>query len=210
MNAQLLDLHTWGCAELSVTGRPSNLAVDILALGISLRNNVKVLSFCLWSCHSVEYPSVYIISLILLLLLRERASEYLLLIQDNNVNAQSSNLYLFLGRWDVRAWWHRWRCWDPEEILILLIINIPSVIGAAGKLMETRSLFRLKMVELGLGVFGIPRGDRQIDRWNKLSKRLRIKKMNNAHNAGTGVNIQRTKQNDNLRTKIKCPTKKGW
>lgn len=44
----------------------------------------------------------------------------------------------------------------PEEILILLIIDIPSIVSAAGELMEARGLFRLEIVEFGFCVFGIP------------------------------------------------------
>ncbi len=74
------------------------------------------------------------------------------------------------------AWWQGWRSGGPEEILILFIINVPSIVGAAGKLMETRCLFRLEVVELGLCVFGIP-AEGHIERFKWTEKRKRQKKI---------------------------------
>lgn len=64
----------------------------------------------------------------------------------------------------------------PEEILVLLIVNVPSVVGATGKLMEARGLFRLEIVELGLCVFGIPAEGQSRDQTDrKREKDLRFK-----------------------------------
>ena len=41
-----------------------------------------------------------------------------------------------------------------QEILLILIVDVPSIIGAAGELVEARGLFRLVIVELGFCVFG--------------------------------------------------------
>lgn len=41
-----------------------------------------------------------------------------------------------------------------QEILLILIVDVPSIIGAAGELVEARGLFRLVIVELGVCVFG--------------------------------------------------------
>lgn len=46
--------------------------------------------------------------------------------------------------------------WSPKEVLVLLFVDVPSVIGAAGELVEAGGFFSLEIVELGLCVFGIP------------------------------------------------------
>lgn len=54
--------------------------------------------------------------------------------------------YLDLCGCRVQARW--------QEILLILIVDVPSIIGAAGELVEARGLFRLVIVELGVCVFG--------------------------------------------------------
>lgn len=66
----------------------------------------------------------------------------------------------------------------PEEILVLLFVDVPSIIGAAGELMEARGLFRLEIVELRLCVFGIP-ADGQIERLNRQKMRKKDGKIKN-------------------------------
>lgn len=57
----------------------------------------------------------------------------------------------------VQAWRYgrSWRV-GPKEILIILIIDVPSIVSAAGKLMEATGLFRFRIVKFGLCVLVIP------------------------------------------------------
>lgn len=82
-----------------------------------------------------------------------------------------SGSYLVLCRCGVRARWQRWRVGGgPEEILVLLIVNVPGIVGAARKLVETRRLFRFGIVELELCVFGVP-AHGQLERSNRWKRR---------------------------------------
>lgn len=67
--------------------------------------------------------------------------------------------------------------WSPKEVLVLLFVDVPSVIGAAGELVEAGGFFSLEIVELGLCVFGIPaeghietsNRKKELDRWRRVS-----------------------------------------
>lgn len=82
--------------------------------------------------------------------------------------------YRGMWGWSVHTRWQGWRCGGSENNLSLLIINVPGIIGAASKLMETRGLFRLQSVELGHCVFRIP-AEGQMDRWNQAYERRTLK-----------------------------------
>lgn len=57
--------------------------------------------------------------------------------------------------------------WGSQEVLILLLVDVPGIAGAAGKLMETRGLLGREVDHLRLrGVFG-----KSAEREKKIEKR---------------------------------------
>lgn len=45
---------------------------------------------------------------------------------------------------------------DGQEVVLVLVLDVPGVVGAASELVETGGLLGLHMVQLGLGLFGVP------------------------------------------------------
>lgn len=79
--------------------------------------------------------------------------------------------YLVLHRVLARRSKGSWEGSPAEIFLLLLIIDVPGIVGAAGKLMETAGLFRFNIVELWFCVFWIPaevhmEGEEQRDKPN--------------------------------------------
>lgn len=203
--------HTWGRVEVGVTTWLDNhWAIDMLALSVLLLHILEALSFCPGRCQPVWHPSFCVIDLItwkritITHFISDRLNAH-----NCSVMKMVSCSYLVLCGRRVQAWWQGWS-WGggPEEILVLLIVNVPSIVGAAGKLMKARGLFRLEIVELGLCVFGIP-AEGRMGRSNRQKKGKKDRILKNWMLSLTAALVVWYTQNlKNKTKKTASPTKK--
>lgn len=190
--------HTRGWADICVTTRLHQPAVDLLVFCILLLPVLEVLTrFGGWS-QSLGWYDLRVVCLMLQLLRkRHRRFEEEFVADRPQLHGNKSVFcsYLFVQRRGrVQAWWCR-GSWggSPTKVLILFIINVPSIVGAASKLVKAWSFFSLDIVDLGFCVFEIP-AEKQKERLNDADMHRRL-----IHQHSQGRKMQKRQRGTNRR-----------